>query len=54
MADFTSSFAPAPCCFLANTGGTNITLCNDCKQCGCGRRPGCTKAKCCGGKKARH
>jgi len=54
MADFSSSFAPAPCSYLANTGGTNITLANECRQCGCGRVPGCGGVKlCCGGKRKR-
>jgi len=47
MADFSSSFAPRPCAYLANSGGTNITLADDCKQCGCNRRPGCEKNPCC-------
>ena len=52
MADFSSSFAPNPCSYLANSGGTNITLANECRQCGCGCRPGCDRApKCCGGKR---
>ena len=54
MADFSSSFAPAPCSYLANSGGTNILLTNECRQCGCGRRPGCGgTVVCCGGKKRR-
>lgn len=52
MADFSSSFAPFPCSFLANTGGTNILLPDECKQCGCGRRPGCGCK--CGKKRRKH
>ena len=49
MADFSSIFAPDPCCYLANSGGTNITLCEGC-LCGCGGNCPCGM-KCCGRKK---
>jgi len=45
MADFASIFAPAPCCYLANSGGTNITLCNG------GNCPAGEGRSCCGRKK---
>jgi hypothetical protein len=39
MADFSSSFAPNPRCYLANSGGTNILL--GCAGSRCGGSPRC-------------
>jgi hypothetical protein len=44
MADFASSFAPEPCSYLANTGGTNILLVKE-SQCGCLTAKGCKRKK---------
>lgn len=46
MADFSSTFAPSPCCYLANSGKTNITLCSDCGNCPCGQEGCCGRKKC--------
>jgi len=45
MADFSSIFASDPCCYLANSGGTNITLCTD-GNCPCGERRCCGRKRC--------